>query len=226
MFEALPASLTAAPSPARAITSALLLHAVLIGVAVTNTASPGMSAPQVARDTIRLDLAIVEERPETATPPAPLPLMPAAPSLPANPTIAPKLEPPQLRFDGPITAAAPATAQLPRLSTASGPTDSSPSLFRPTEVDELPQLLMDLHPEYPHGLQRAGVSGAVEVEYVVGKNGKIDARLLRVLTTDHAQFTRSVLQALHGARFKAARRNGEAVAVLVRQTVRFRSEAP
>jgi hypothetical protein len=82
MFEALPASLTAAPSPARAIASALLLHAVLIGVAVTNTASPGMSAPQVARDTIRLDLGIVEERPETATPLAPVPLMPAAPSLP------------------------------------------------------------------------------------------------------------------------------------------------
>jgi hypothetical protein len=49
---------------------------------------------------------------------------------------------------------------------------------------------------------------------------------VRVLTTDHAQFTRSVLQALHGARFRPARRNGEAVAVLVRQTVRFRSEAP
>jgi TonB family protein len=66
----------------------------------------------------------------------------------------------------------------------------------------------------------------VEVEYVVGKNGKIHARSVRVLTTDHAQFTRSVLQALHGARFRPARRNGEAVAVLVRQTVRFRSEAP
>jgi TonB family protein len=226
MFEALPASLTAAPSWARAITSALLLHAVLIGVAVTSTASSGMSAPQVARDTIRLDLAIVEERHEKATPLAPPPLMPAAPSLPIDPTISPKLEPPQLRFDGPITAAAPAAAQLPSLSTSSGPTDSSPSLFRPTEVDELPQLLTDLHPGYPHALQRAGVSGAVEVEYVVGKNGRIDAGSLRVLTTDHAEFTRSVLEALKSARFKAARRAGQPVAVLVRQCIRFRWETP
>jgi TonB family protein len=226
MFEALPASLTATPSWARAITSALLLHVVLIGVAVTSTASSGMSAAQVARDTIRLDLAIVEERHEKATPLAPPPRMPAAPSLPIDPTVSPKLEPPQLRFDGPITAVSPAAAQLPSLSTSSDPTDSSPSLFRPTEVDELPQLLTDVHPEYPHALQHAGVSGAVEVEYVVGKNGRIDAGSLRVLTTDHAEFTRSVLQTLKSARFKAARRAGQPVAVLVRQCIRFRSETP
>ena len=57
MFEALPASLKAAPPRARAITSALLLHAVLIGLAITSTASSGVSAPHVARDTIRVDLA-------------------------------------------------------------------------------------------------------------------------------------------------------------------------
>ena len=91
-------------------------------------------------------------------------------------------------------------------------------------MDELPQLLKDLHPEYPDVLRRAGISGAVQVEYVVGKNGRIDSHSLQVLTTDHDQFTASVVQALRGARFKAARRAGQSVAVLVRQTIRFRSE--
>jgi TonB family protein len=104
--------------------------------------------------------------------------------------------------------------------------DSSLSLYRSTEVDELPQLLTDLRPEYPDVLRHAGISGAVEVEYVVGKDGRIEPHSLRVLTTDHEQFTRSVVYALRPARFKAARRAGQPVAVLVRQAIRFRSETP
>ncbi len=226
MFEALPASLQAAPPRARVITSALLVHAVLIAAAVTTTASSAVDAPLAARDTIRLDLAIVENRRATIPSTAPAPLLPAAPRLPTVPPTAPRLEPPELRFDGPLTAAAGDPAPLPSLSTSTGTTDSSPSLFRSTEVDELPQLLTDLHPEYPRVLQRAGVSGAVEVEYVVGQKGSIDGRSLQVLTTDHDQFTVSVVKALRGARFKPARRAGRPVAVLVRQVIRFRAEAP
>ncbi len=81
-----------------------------------------------------------------------------------------------------------------------------------------------LDPEYPDVLRRAGVGGAVEVEYVVGRDGRVESRSLRVLATDHPQFTASVAGALRGARFKAARRGGQSVAVLVRQTIRFRSE--
>jgi protein TonB len=92
------------------------------------------------------------------------------------------------------------------------------------KVDELPQLLTNPHPEYPDGLRRAGVSGAVEVEYVVGTDGLIELRSIRVLSSDHDRFTAAVLQALRDARFKAARRAGLAVAVRVRQTIRFRSE--
>jgi protein TonB len=101
--------------------------------------------------------------------------------------------------------------------------DSSPSWFRSSDVDELPQLLTDLHPEYPDLLRRAGVSGAVEVEYVVGINGRVDQNSLQVLATDHDRFTASVVRALRDARFKAARRAGQPVAVLVRQTIRFQA---
>jgi protein TonB len=93
-------------------------------------------------------------------------------------------------------------------------------------VDELPELLTDLRPEYPDVLRRAGVSGAVEVEYVVGNDGRFNPGSLQVLTTDHDRFTASVVQALRRARFRPARRNGQAVAVLVRQIIRFRSETP
>ena len=226
MFEALPASIKTAPPRARVITSALLLHAVLIAAAVSSTASSGVTAPEAARDTIRVDLAIVEHRQATIPPVAPAPLMPAAPRLQTVPPAGPDLELPQLRFDGPVTAAA--ADPLPSLSVSrsTGATDSSLSLSRPSEVEQLPQLLTDLHPEYPRVLQRAGVGGAVEVEYVVGKDGRVDAGSLQVLRTDHEQFSASVSRALRGARFRAARRAGRPVAVLVRQVIRFRSDTP
>jgi periplasmic protein TonB len=227
MFEALPASFTVAPPRARAITSALVLHAVLIGLAVSSTASSGVTAPRIARDTIRVDLAVIEQRQDNAPPPTPAsPSMPSAPSVPNSPTKLPEFELPQLSFTGPVSAsvsgAAPALSGL----TSTAILDSSPSLYRSTEVDELPQLLTDLRPEYPDVLRHAGISGAVEVEYVVGKDGRIEPHSLRVLTTDHEQFTRSVVYALRPARFKAARRAGQPVAVLVRQAIRFRSETP
>jgi TonB family protein len=228
MFEALPASFTgAAPSRARAITFALLLHAVMIGVAVSSTASSGMSAARVARDTIRVDLAIVEARPDDPPSMPQAPPMPSAPAVPHSPTTAPSVELPELDFDGPPTAVPPlADPPASPLSQLAGRPDSAPSPFLSSEVDELPRLLTDLHPEYPRVLRSAGVSGAVEIEYVVGKNGRVDSASLHVRTTDHDQFTASVVQALRGARFRAAQRSGQPVAVLVRQTIRFRSESP
>jgi periplasmic protein TonB len=228
MFEALSASCSAAPvSRARAITSAVLLHAVVIGVAVTSTASSGMSAPQVARDTIRVDLAIVEERPDDPPSVPPAPPLPSAPTVPNRPTAGPSVELPELDFHGPVTAVPPlANPSATPLTQLPGRPDSAPSVFRSAEVDELPRLLRDLHPEYPRVLRSAGVSGAVEIEYVVGTDGRVDSASLHVRTTDHDQFTASVVQALRGARFRAAQRSGQPVAVLVRQTIRFRSESP
>lgn len=226
MFEALPASFRAASPRADAITFALLFHAVLIAAAITSTASSGVSAPRVARDTIRVDLSIVPQGPNSAQPPMPELLLPPAPSLPNISATAPNFEPPQLSSVDPLPPATAVAAPSASSATSLSTRDSSPSLFRSSEVDELPELLTDLRPEYPDILRRAGVSGAVEVEYVVGKDGRVDSRSLQVLTTDHDRFTASVIQALRGARFKAARRNGQPVAVLVRQTVRFRSEMP
>jgi periplasmic protein TonB len=226
MFEALPASVTVARPRLRAITSAVVLHEVLIAVAIAGTASSGVSAPVTARDTFRVDLAMTEERQQNASSLAPAPGLPSAPMVPNFATTVPKLDLPRLSFRGPVTAPAIVAVRAASSSALSGTPDSLLSLFRSSEVDELPQLLKDLHPEYPDLLRRAGLSGAVVVEYVIGRDGRIDSHSLQVLTTDHDQFTASVVQALRGARFKAARRAGQPVAVLVRQIIRFRSEMP
>jgi protein TonB len=95
------------------------------------------------------------------------------------------------------------------------------SVIGVTEVDEPPELLEALSPRYPDGLRRAGVSGLVQVQYVVGSNGRIREGTVRVVVCSHPDFALATLDALHDARFKPARRGGRPEAVLVQQTFRF-----
>ena len=143
MFEALPAFFRAPAPRARVIASALLLHAVLIAAAITSTASSGVGAPQVAPDTIRIDLAIIPQRPNGAQPPMPELVLPSAPSVPNISAAAPTLELPQFSVAGPVPPATAVADLSTRSGTSLGTQGSSPSLFRASEVDELPELLGD-----------------------------------------------------------------------------------
>jgi TonB family protein len=89
------------------------------------------------------------------------------------------------------------------------------------EVDVLPQLTGHLQPNYPEALRRTGVSGQVVLEYVIGSGGWVDSSSMRILLSTHPAFSTAAIEALHGLRFSPARRSGRAVAVLVRQTIRF-----
>jgi len=95
--------------------------------------------------------------------------------------------------------------------------------FSTSEVDELPELLGVLSPEYPERLRRAGVSGWVRVVYVILPSGLADSASLRVIASTEPGFTTSVIKALLSASFKPARRRGRPVAVLVQQTIRFQN---
>jgi len=96
------------------------------------------------------------------------------------------------------------------------------SVFGAVEVDELPELMAEFRPRYPDGLRRAGVSGLVQLQYVVGSDGRVAERSVRVLTSSHPAFLLAALLALRDSHFKPARRGGRPAAVLVQQTIRFR----
>jgi protein TonB len=106
----------------------------------------------------------------------------------------------------------------------SAPTDSSRAVFNAVEVDELPELVGDLRLRYPLGLERAGVSGVVVLEYVVGSDGRVNPGSVRALSSSHPAFFQAALEALRDARFKPARRWGRSIAVLVQQRIRFRQQ--
>jgi hypothetical protein len=86
------------------------------------------------------------------------------------------------------------------------------------EVIEQPPL------SYPPTLAQAGVTGRVELEYVVDTLGRAEPNSLRALTSTRPEFEASARAMVLGSRYRLARLHGQVVRQLVRQALRFRSE--
>jgi len=221
MFAAVLASNPVGGPWTRALTAALIFHILLIAAAVSRTATPSASMRLVARDTIRLELVHV---PPTAA---------DGPPSDTGPIVAAPLEVPDLPLDPPQFQRLPFTYRPPGapefnpgpFQRSSGDTvgspDSMPLVLSTTEVDAVPEVISQPYPRYPDGLRRAGVSGQVQLQFIVGIDGRVDEGSVRVVVSSHPGFMLSALQALRGSRFKPARRGGRPTAALVQQTIRF-----
>lgn len=64
---------------------------------------------------------------------------------------------------------------------------------------------------YPDALREARVEGKVFTQFVVNADGTVDMASLKVVRSDHADFTQAVRDALPALRFEPARVNGRAV---------------
>jgi periplasmic protein TonB len=222
MFGTLLASNSARLPLTRPAFAAGLLHLIIVLGAVRLTASATPTSLSPPRDTIALHIdapsyptpSRQNDSPSTPLAPAPLPLAGASPI-------------PRLDLASPYNAA----DWLPFVHVESGGretdavrvSDSSELRFSTADVDQLPELRGTLNPSYPERLRRAGISGSVQVEYVILPSGRPDPASLLVIASTEPEFTTSVIRALLGASFKPARRQGRPVAVLVQQTIRFQN---
>jgi len=85
-------------------------------------------------------------------------------------------------------------------------------------VDELPEALVRVPPEYPDLAREAGVSGTVMVQALVGRDGTVrDTRVVKSIPMLDAVAVRAVRQWT----FKPARAEGKPVAVWVGIPVKF-----
>ncbi|MEA2724434.1 MAG: periplasmic protein TonB [Gemmatimonadales bacterium] len=228
MFDTLLESPSIGARWTRAVTAALIFHILLIAAALSRTASFPAGLPRVTRDTIRLELGDVRPSPTRAKarPPGLEPIVPApfdvpdidldVPELPLSSLRYPSLSyypPNQLQFNPGLRQRSPGGG--------ASSFDTTPPVFDAPVLDELPVLLAQPYPRYPDGLRRAGMSGVVQLQFVVGSDGRVDDRSIRVLVSSHPGFTLAAFQALRESRFKPARRGGRPTAVLVEQTIRF-----
>jgi TonB family protein len=76
-------------------------------------------------------------------------------------------------------------------------------------------------PEYPAALRQAGIKGVVLTQFIVNADGTVDAASLKVLKSDHPEFTESVKKTLPNLRFEPAKVEGRAVRQLMQMPFEF-----
>ncbi len=227
MFDTLLASNAGSAAWTRPAGAAIILHAAVILQAVTGTATSSAVSPPPVRDTIRLELgqpaASKHERSGRSGPLTQQPI-PVPPDLGDIPPAWPPLELHPSPFGARDWSA------LSQLLVEGEPGDSSHATIQPCSMTcvidtepgrGLPELAEDLRPRYPEMLRQAGVSGEVELEYVVLESGRVDSASVRVLASTHPAFSEAAREALQRARFKPAHRGSRPVPVTVRQTIHF-----
>lgn len=105
---------------------------------------------------------------------------------------------------------------------------ASPAVYTAAEVDE-PAIMVpgSVEPAYPDTLWRAGLSGRVVAEFIVGADGVIEQGTFSVASTTHPYFSAAVRSALETAIFRSARLAGKGVRQLVQVPFVFdRTEPP
>jgi periplasmic protein TonB len=223
----------------RWLTTSVLTHTALIGLAVAATQS-ALNRPKVTADS-----AILLYVPVPDPPPAPEQAKPAA----APPVVI--AEPPPKGFQ---TIAAPADipdvippvdltqrALDPRDFTGrgveggvaagvvggTGKVDEEAGLdaiYEATFSDsrfEQAVMISQPAPRYPKPLEEAGIEGRVALEFVIDTTGKVEPTSVKVLERTHAAFESAAREAMAGAVFHPARLGSRPVRQLTRQAIRF-----
>jgi protein TonB len=226
MFTTLLASQPASKHSSQSALLALTFHALVVLLAVRITAHPLSIPTSSPRDTVLLEISNMpadEPAPVSSdVPSSPLPLPARLPRLDLPPVSLPTdglsvLQIPKL---GPSTLRELASARGSEVRAVTAtPSSSVPG----GAFDTPPTLEAVIEPRYPEALSPTGMSGVVDLEYEVGVDGRVNPASIRVISSTHPAFASSAAEAIKAARFRPARRLGRAVAVMVRQRIKFQN---
>jgi len=93
--------------------------------------------------------------------------------------------------------------------------------FATDALDEMPQVLSSPPVAYPPALLEAGVEGSVTLAAVVGTDGTIEPRSIRVVESTHPGFEQAAADALLATVFRSGKINGQPVRVLIQLPIAF-----
>jgi protein TonB len=102
-----------------------------------------------------------------------------------------------------------------------GPVDVSGQTFLEAQVDDPPRLLQPGPMRFPPVLESAGITGRVRLEFIVDTTGHAERPSIKVLETSHPAFAEPAKELVAKSLFKPGRVRGQAVRVLVQQTVNY-----
>lgn len=92
--------------------------------------------------------------------------------------------------------------------------------WRGTEL--LMRIVTTAKPRYPERLRETGIEGTVIVRFIVDTTGRVDRRSAQIISSTHDLFSRAVLDALDGFRFRPAEVGARHVAALAEMPFEFR----
>lgn len=93
------------------------------------------------------------------------------------------------------------------------------NLFDIKDLDQIPQPTYQPAPQYPYEMKRAGVTGRVEVGFIVDTAGSVrDAFVIR---SSSPEFEDSALQAIRKWRFRPGKKGGKVVNTRMKQPLAF-----
>jgi len=96
------------------------------------------------------------------------------------------------------------------------------AVYVPDSVSRAPAVIDAAPPVYPIDLRRAGISGRVMLEFIIGADGRVERASLRTVEAANIDFSTSATTAMSKARFTPACRNGHPVRVRVTMPVEFK----
>ena len=224
MFQVLTASDPQAAAGAHRYFLSLCAHSALLAASIALTRNA--SAPSPVRPAEQA-IPFVAPQPTRATLPAagrtsPGHTGPTPPDWQPN-FGAPDLNPSVLPAPGPAIADLVQATRTGLQSFGSGQvTLPEGDLLTAAAVDDPVEVLEQPDPRYPAALAQGGITGRVELTYVVDTLGRAEPGSLRTLTSTHPAFEAAARWSVLASRFRPARLRGSVVRQLVRQTLTFR----
>jgi protein TonB len=152
----------------------------------------------------------------TAPPPAPVAAASETPTEPVAPTPVTVVEEPA------PSAPAPAEAPTPAAPTAGEAPVVRGSLVGPGPGVVAPVLVSRMEPRYPPLARARRLQAEVTVEVLVDENGAVERTRLARSDTQNVGFNEAAVDAVRGARFRPATKNGVPVKMWKRFTFPFR----
>jgi periplasmic protein TonB len=234
MFEVLSASRPQARVGAHRYLLSLSFHSVLVVGAVALTRHPVAATHTRPPEP---GILFVAPQPSHGPSPAATPELPPSLTRPAPPSWPPDIEAPDLRapelpagvptvadlLNGAGPQAGPATGTSALSMTGAAPTAAEP--LTAAAVDDPVEVIEQPVPRYPSALAQGGISGRVELEYVVDTAGRAEAGSLRTLRSTHPAFEAAARASVLATRYRPARVRGRPVRQLVRQSLSFRLDS-
>ena len=97
-------------------------------------------------------------------------------------------------------------------------------VFLEAQLDDPVQVISQPQPRYPPVLASAGISGRVEIQFIVDTTGHAEAGSFKVLKTSHPAFVEPARETVVKSVFKPAKFKGKPVRQLVQQAIAFKQQ--